>query len=159
MAQTPGHWTHATLPTTFTLSVDNFGIKFFAAADATHLLDALRKNYSITLDPSESKSCGLTFKWNYPGNYVNISMPNSVRKALERFQHPMSPRAQHSPHKWLMPTYGAKVQYSPNAPTAPKLDKRSITRMQSIAGTFLYSARTVDPTMLVTLNKIGAEQA
>ena len=55
MAHTPGIWTHATLPTTFTLAVYNFSIKFFAADDATHLLDALRKNYSITDDPSGSK--------------------------------------------------------------------------------------------------------
>ena len=86
-------------------------------------------------------------------------MPNSVRKALERFQHPMPTRPQHSPHKWLAPTNGAKVQYSPNASTAPSLDKRGITRVQSIAVTFLYIAHAVDPTILVALNEIGAEQA
>ena len=42
VAHTPSLWTHTTVPTTFTLSVDNFGIKLFAADDATHLLDALR---------------------------------------------------------------------------------------------------------------------
>ena len=42
--------------------------------------------------------------------------------------------------------------------TALKLDKCGITRVQSIARTFLYIARTVNPTMLVALNKIGAEQ-
>ena len=44
VAHTPSLWTHATLPTTFTLDVDNFGIKLFAADNATHLLDALQKN-------------------------------------------------------------------------------------------------------------------
>ena len=159
VAHAPGLCNHTTLPTTFTLSVDDFGIKFFAADDATHLLNVLRENYSITVDPSGSKYCGLTIKWNYPGGYVDISMTNSVRKSLERFQHPMPPRPQHSPHKWLAPTYGTKVQYSPNATTAPKLDKRGITCVQSISGTFLYISRAVDPTMLVALNKIGAKQA
>ena len=55
--------------------------------------------------------------------------------------------------------YGAKLQYSPNATTEAKLDKRGITRVQSIYGTFLYIARAFDPTMIVALNKIGAEQA
>ena len=86
-------------------------------------------------------------------------MPNSVRTALERFYNPMPMRPQHSTHKWLAPTYGAKVQYSPNASTTPKIDKRDITCVKSISSTFLYIARAVDPTMLVTLNKIGAEQA
>ena len=110
MAHTPGIWTHSTLPTTFTLAVDDFGIKFFAAADTTYLLDALRKNYFFTGDLSGSKYCGLTIKWNYPRNYVDISMPNSVSKALERFQHLVPARPQHSPHKWITPTYGAKVK-------------------------------------------------
>ena len=64
VAHTPGLWNHTTLPTTFTLAVDDFGIKFFAADDATHLLNALWKNYSITVDPSGSKYYGLNIKWN-----------------------------------------------------------------------------------------------
>ena len=83
VARTPGLWTHLTVITTFTLAVDDFSIKFYAAADNTHILDTLQKNYSITVDLSGSKYCRLTIKWNYPGNYGNISMPNSVRKYLE----------------------------------------------------------------------------
>ena len=86
-------------------------------------------------------------------------MPNAVCKALERFQPPIPPSPQHSPHKWLASNYGTQVQYSPNATKAPKLDKRSITCVQSIASTFLYIARAVDPTMLVKFNDIGAEKA
>ena len=41
VAHTPVFWTHKTLPITFTLAVDNFGIKFFASDNATHLLNAL----------------------------------------------------------------------------------------------------------------------
>ena len=44
VAHTPGLCTHTTLPTTFTLAVDDFCIKCFAADNATHLLNALRKN-------------------------------------------------------------------------------------------------------------------
>ena len=57
MEHTSGLWTHSTLPTTFTLFVDDFGIKLFAADDATHLLNALRNNYSITVDPYVSRYC------------------------------------------------------------------------------------------------------
>ena len=41
VAHPPDIWTHTTLPTTFILTVDDFGIKFFAADDATHLIGAL----------------------------------------------------------------------------------------------------------------------
>ena len=39
---TPGLWTHSNLPTTFTIAVDNFGIKLFSANNATHLINALQ---------------------------------------------------------------------------------------------------------------------
>ena len=109
VAHTHGLWTHTTMPTTFTLAVDDFGIKFFSADNATHLLDFFRKKYSITVNPSGSKYCGLIINWNYRSNYVNISMPNAVRKALERFQHPKTTRPQQSTHKCLTSTYGAKA--------------------------------------------------
>ena len=66
MENNPGLWTHSTIATTFTIVVDNFGIKFFSANDATHLLDALQEHYSITIDPSGSKYYVLTINWNYP---------------------------------------------------------------------------------------------
>ena len=34
-------WKHTSLPTTFTLAVDDFGTKFFDKTDAQHLFDAL----------------------------------------------------------------------------------------------------------------------
>ena len=86
-------------------------------------------------------------------------MSTSVRKALKLSQKPTTTLPQQSTHKWLAPTYGAKVQYSPNATTAQKIDKRSITRMKSITGNFLYIYRAVDPTMIVAHNEIGSEQA
>ena len=49
VSHTPGLWTHTTLPNTFTLTVHDFGIKFFAADDATHLLDTLREIYQSPL--------------------------------------------------------------------------------------------------------------
>ena len=52
---------------------------------------------------------------------------------------------QHSPHKWIASKYGAKIQYSPFASNAPELDKRGITRVQSIAQNFLYITCAVDP--------------
>ena len=39
---TPGLWKHDTSRITFTLAVDDFGIKYFAKADADHLFAALQ---------------------------------------------------------------------------------------------------------------------
>ena len=42
MKYTPGLWKHNTKPTTFTLCVDDFGVKYFTPADAHHLINALK---------------------------------------------------------------------------------------------------------------------
>ena len=65
---TPSLWTHSTLPTTFTLAVDDFGINFFTTDYTNYPLDAIQNNYSITVDPSGSKYCIFTINWNYPDN-------------------------------------------------------------------------------------------
>ena len=55
VTHTPGLRTHTTLPTTFNLAVDDSGINFFAANDATHLPDALQEiTQSLSTHPSES---------------------------------------------------------------------------------------------------------
>ena len=57
---TPGLWTHSTLPTTFTLAVDNFGIKLFGTNNTTHLTNALQNHYFVTINLFGRNYCGLT---------------------------------------------------------------------------------------------------
>jgi hypothetical protein len=76
VTHTPGLWTHSTRPTTFTLAVDDFGIKYFSPADANHLLEALRTKYSLTTDWTGSSYLGFQINWNYPQCHVDISMPD-----------------------------------------------------------------------------------
>ena len=40
--QTAGLWTHATKRTTFTLCVDDFGVKYFSKANADHLISSIK---------------------------------------------------------------------------------------------------------------------
>ena len=47
---TPGLWKHNTRRTTFTLAVDDFGIKYFSKPDADHLFAALETKYQLTKD-------------------------------------------------------------------------------------------------------------
>ena len=99
MPFTPGLWRHRTRPTTFTLCVDDFGVKFFSKTDAQHLISAVETNYQCTVDWSGSLYCGLNLQWNYSEGYVDVSMDGYVKRALKRFNHvPSSTRTQHAPH-------------------------------------------------------------
>ena len=71
---TPGMWHHTTQPPTFTLTVDDFGIKYFSNQDANHLLSALKDKYSITINWSGDLYLGLNIYWQYDKAYVEISI-------------------------------------------------------------------------------------
>jgi hypothetical protein len=155
---TPGLWRHSTRPTKFCLCVDDFGIKYFSRADATHLFQTLKKYYKVSVDMDGTNYCGLTLAWNYRQRYVDISMPGYVLAALARLQHIPPKHPQHAPHKWTQPAYGQRIQMAPVDDT-PRLDAKGTRKVQSVVGSFLYYARAVDPTLLVGLNDIGTAQA
>ena len=46
----PGIWFHETLPTKFAVCVDNFGIKYTNTDHDHHLVDTIRKYYTISID-------------------------------------------------------------------------------------------------------------
>ena len=155
---TTGLWQHTTHLTKFCLCVDDFGVKYFSKADADHLLNSLRAHYKISVDWEGKKYCGLSIKWNYEKQYVDVSMPGYVAKALQRLQHTSPARPQYAPHQWTQPAYGQKLQLAP-IDTSPKLDKTGTLFVQSCIGSFLYYARAVDPTMLPAINEISATQS
>ena len=118
----PGIWTHTTRDITFTLVVNDFGIKYTNIADLHHLQNTLRQQYAITIDKTVSLYCGLTLEWNYIKRYVDVFMPWYVCKSLIRFGHTDPSKPQHSLHPWEEPAYGVKVKYAimdPNTPLLP----------------------------------------
>ena len=63
MKHTPGLWRHESRPTTFTLTVDDFGIKYFKKSNADHVSQALGQKYSLTIDWTVTSYLGLTIDW------------------------------------------------------------------------------------------------
>jgi hypothetical protein len=110
---TPGLWLHESRPITFSLVVDEFGVKYVGDEHARHLITALKDLYTVSSDWTSSLYCGLTLDWDYKNCTVDLSMPNYVATALHKFQHLPPSQRQHAPHKWTRPVYGARVQYAP----------------------------------------------
>ena len=96
----------------------------------------------------------LTTDWNYSKEYVKISMPDYVRKFMDRLQHPKLKRLQYAPHRWSVPAYGKILQMAPDPDKSGILDKNPTKRIQSILGTMLCYACSVGPTTLWAINKI-----
>jgi hypothetical protein len=94
----PGLWTHQTRNTCFTFIVDNFAIKYTKMEDAKHLINALQKDYTITVDWDTINYIGLTIEWDYKNRKVYAHMPGYLSKALLRFKHDVPKTKQNSPN-------------------------------------------------------------
>ena len=155
---TPGLWLHKWRPVTFSLCVDDFGVKYVGEEHKEHLLNCLKKNYDITVDHEGTRYLGMTLEWDYEARKVHLSMPGYVPKALKRFDHQPPTRPQDQPYPHVPPNYGAKVQYAKSADVSPPLTKEGKKYVMQVTGTFLFYARAVDSTMLPALSAIASEQ-
>jgi hypothetical protein len=155
----PGLWKHKEKDITFTLVVDDFGVKYIRKADAKHLLKVLKENYQTTEDWSGRKYIGLTIDWDYESQKVHLSMPGYVEKSLERFNHNTPSKPQHSPFPHTPPQYGAKLQYAKDDNATPTLGADNKKFIQQATRTLLYYVRVVDPMILTALSAIAAQQA
>jgi hypothetical protein len=86
----------------FSLVVDDFGIKYKNQADAEHLFLVLQELYTITIDWSGAKYCGIHLKFDKTKRSVTLSMPGYVTNAIQRFPSIDSPAA-HSPAVFIPP--------------------------------------------------------
>jgi hypothetical protein len=99
----------------------------------------------------------MTLKWDYTNRTCDISMPGYVSNVLRKFQHDTPKHPQHTPSRYVTPVYGAKTQYATKDEKPPLTAKQCLT-IQKVAGSVLYYARAVDPTVLMPLIDIATEQ-
>ena len=142
---------------TFTLVVDDFGVKYIGRENFQHLCDALCDLYEITVDKSGLKYLGMTLDCNYNNKTLDILMPGYIEKALHLFQH-IPAKVQKFPQIYARINYGQREQMvtvNENEPTLPQTAQKYV---QQVVGTLLYYALTIDMTMLVALGLIAAQQ-
>eukprot|EP00804_Cyclotella_cryptica_P019453 CCRYP_006629-RA/>CCRYP_006629-RA protein AED:0.22 eAED:0.22 QI:0/0/0/1/0.33/0.25/4/0/510 len=152
----PGLWSHKTRPISFTLVVDDFGVKYIGActAPAIRHRTALQMQHRLV----GNRYIGITIDWDYTQRKVHLSMPGYKDKTLKQFQH-LSTETQHSPFQCKPIKYGAKKQFAVMSSTAAPLNKADKKFIQQVCGKFLYLARAVDPTLLCPISTIASQSA
>ena len=58
--------------------VDNFGVKHVGKDTSDHLIQALKKLYTISIDWTGSLYFGLTINWDYDKRICDISVPTYI---------------------------------------------------------------------------------
>ena len=62
---TPFFWTHKWRPVSFTLCVDDFGVKYVGKEHTEHLISVLESSYTISTDWKGKSYLGLDLDWDY----------------------------------------------------------------------------------------------
>jgi hypothetical protein len=89
---THGLWTHDTRPISFSLVVDDLGVKYVGREHAEHLMACINKTYNISSNWNGNAYCRLTLEWEYKNRTVELSMPGYIKAALHKYQHPAPAR-------------------------------------------------------------------
>jgi hypothetical protein len=153
-AFTVGLFKHETRDISFTLVVDDFGIKWKDRADLNHLITSLEKKYNMKTDMDAKQYVGINLEWDYQLRTLICSMDDYIDTALQELQHVMPKQHYKSPSKHIQPVYGAKIQYV-EEDTTPSLSPEKIKHVQKVIGKFLFMARAVDNTQLHALNELA----
>jgi hypothetical protein len=155
----PGLWKHTSRPISFTLVVDNFGVKYTNQGDVDHLIGSLKKDYELTEDWDSNLYCGIKLKWDYDARTLDILMPGYIIKQLQKYKHASPPRPQHCPYLPELKGYGNDAQRPLQKDNSPPLSKEDIKHVQWVMGSILYYARAVNLMVLMALSTIASKQA
>jgi len=79
---TPGLWVHESNGITFTLVVDDFGIKYVSLKSLNHLINALNKYYTITINREGDLYVRVSLEWHW-NKMVKCSMPKYIPNLLK----------------------------------------------------------------------------
>jgi hypothetical protein len=84
---TPGLWPQESKPITFTIVIDNFGVKYVNKANVDHLLSSITQMYKLTKDWTGNLYHGITLNWDYVNRTVDISMPGYIKQKFQEYEH------------------------------------------------------------------------
>ena len=126
--------------------------------DATHLIEALKMDYTITVNWKAEKYIGLTINWDYENGKVHIHMLGYIEKTLTCFKHTKPNKVQNSPHPHKIAQYGAKIQYADNKDDSLPLSVDEKKYIQALMGMLLYYGQAIDSMILPALGSLASEQ-
>ena len=134
--ETPGLWIHETRPISFTLVVDDFGVKYVNQADVDHLIASVKHTYTLTEDWSGDLYCGIKLDWDYVRRTVDISMPGYITKKLQEYEHVMPKKPQHCPYSPEPKQFGSEAQRPLPGDSTPLLDDKKNIACNRLWGVF-----------------------
>ncbi len=155
---TPGFCYHKSRPISSTLVVNDFGVKHVNKTDIDHLIESIKKMYTLTNDWTGALCCGIALDWDYKNRTVDIFDARIHKKKLQEYNHVQLIRIQTCLYTLAPKQFGSEAQCPLSLDDSPPLDKKGIKRVHQISGSILYYAWVVDMTALMALSMIAINQ-
>jgi hypothetical protein len=142
----------------FALVVDDFAVVWSSQSAMNHFLQTLRKLYNVKVDYKGLKYLGMNISINRKERHVTLTMPGYVAKLLKRVR-PQGVKGAHTPSVFIQPNYKRVTTQTATMDFSPLASDIEKQELQSVVGTLLYYARTVDPSVLTVVHELGSVQA
>ena len=76
-------WLHKTRNISFTLVMDDLGVKYIDKADADYLFSAIEAKYPLEIDWEANTYLRINFEYHYDEGYVILSMKRCIEMASQ----------------------------------------------------------------------------
>ena len=151
---------HESRQISFSLIVDDLGVKHTNTEDIQHLIDAISPRWKVKHNPTGDKYIGMNLKWNYdPANpSLEISNAETAPKSFARFDKDNSIKRRKTPSKYTPPVYGKETTDVETEAAPPEHLPEMKNFVQSVNGTYLFYGRIIDYSILEQTNTIGQSQ-
>ncbi len=127
--------------------------------EAQHLIDALKQDYTITIDWDTTKYIGLTLEWEKQELQGLCPHARIYPKGTTLIQAPITKnKTELSASTCKTPIWSQSTICNQRG-HPPPLTGEEAKYVQEVAGTLLYYARAVDSTILPALSAIATKQA
>jgi hypothetical protein len=154
---TPGLWYHKISPITFTLVVDNFGVKYVNKVNMDHLIASIKGLHAHKgLD-------GQPILWNPTQLGLHRADCRHINAGVHQ-KEITGVQTHHTGKNSGMPLLTRVKKKWDRSPSifppgnTPKLDKKGIKQVKKIVGSILYYARAVKMTVSMALSTIAVNQ-
>ena len=159
-ANSYGLFKHVDRGTTFSLVVDDFGIKYYNMNDFDHLVDTLKTGgYDVKINMKGDKYLGFTIKHDLIKKEMVLSMPKYVPKGLNRFCPDGPPRFAGSAILYTPPKYGTTGEKFAFVDDSAPVSDDTKQWIQEVNGYFAYYAIALDCTMRFACQQIATTTA
>ncbi len=120
-------WYHESRPITFTLVVDNFGVKYVNKDNVDHLIASIKQDYMLTEDWTGNLYCGTQLNWDYAGQTVDISMPGYIKRNCRSTGTSYQEKFRDALTHWSQKNLGQKPKHLSPRITCQSLTKRELS--------------------------------